>query len=112
MKAGISTAMALVTALASGQATAVAMNYGYGSLGCGKFIAATDEKRAGFPQTTNLYMAWLSGFASYASAVSEADFFDGTDSDSVQLWLENYCRANPLKPFSMAASSFLLERMK
>ncbi|MBM6448028.1 MULTISPECIES: hypothetical protein [Pseudomonas] len=110
MKAGIAVAVALVAAMTSGPATAVGMAYGYGALGCGKFVAATDEKRAGYPQSLNLFMAWLSGFVSYSSLMSEIEYFKGTDSISVQLWLENYCRANPLEPFNTAALALLLER--
>lgn len=110
MKARIAAGIALVALLGSGQALATGKVYGYGILGCGKFIEAIEEKRAGFPCSADLFMTWLSGFVSYAAASQEHDYFEGTDAASVQLWLENYCRTNPLEPFNSAAIRFLYKR--
>ncbi|MFC6301832.1 hypothetical protein GNF76_25530 [Pseudomonas sp. CCM 7893] len=111
MKAWIG-AVALTGAVVSGGAMAVPMSYGLGPTTCGLFVTAAEESRAGATAGVHVYMTWLSGYATRASGQSSIDYFKGTDTKSVQLWLDNYCRANPLKTFNDAAESALLELQK
>jgi hypothetical protein len=38
---------------------------------------------------------WFLGYLSGRADASGKNFLKGTDSDSIFLWLDNYCRANP-----------------
>lgn len=111
MKAGMAAAaaIALVATLTAGHASANGMAYGYGAQGCGKFVEATDQKKAGDSYSSDLFMSWMAGFASYSSGLSGSETLKGTDATSVQLWLENYCRAHPLERFFSAVTHLLQE---
>lgn len=41
--------------------------------------------------------SWFLGYLSGRADASGKNFLKGTDSDSIFLWLDNYCRANPDK---------------
>ena len=90
-------------------AMAEAMTYGLGTTTCGLFVTAAEEARAGQQYGIQAYMTWFSGYATMASGQSNIDYFKGTDTKSVQLWLENYCRVNPLNTFNAAAVSAMVE---
>lgn len=40
---------------------------------------------------------WLVGYLSGLAAAYRKDILRGTDNPSIFLWMDNYCRANPLK---------------
>lgn len=102
----------LVSALSCSTAMGEAMTYGLGTTTCGLYVTAAEEARAGQPYGVLMYMSWFSGYATMASGQSNIDYFKGTDTKSVQLWLENYCRANPLSTFNAAAVSAMVELHK
>jgi hypothetical protein len=110
MKA-LATAAALATLFSTG-AIAQPMVYGVGTQGCGKYVAATEQFRRGDSQAIYQYITWTSGFVSHASAVDGTEYFKNSDTDSIALWLENYCRAHPLEPFSTAVMELMLELIK
>jgi hypothetical protein len=88
------------------------MSYGLGPTTCGLYVTAVEESRTDATTGVYTYMTWLSGYATRVSSENNIDYFKGTDTKSIQLWLENYCRANPLKTFNEAADSALLELQK
>ncbi|MFJ3471018.1 hypothetical protein [Pseudomonas sp. NPDC090201] len=103
---------AALTTLFSTGAVAQPMVYGLGTQGCGKYVAATDQSRRGDSQAIYQYITWMSGFISHASAVDGTEYFKNSDTDSIALWLERYCRAHPLEPFSTAVVHLMLELTK
>ncbi len=102
----------VLSSLFSMGATAQPMVYGVGSQGCGKYVAATDQSKRGAPQAAYVYMTWMSGFVSHASVLDSTDYFKNSDTESVGLWLENYCRTHPLESFSTAVISLMFELVK
>ena len=65
-----------------------------GSLSCGDYIK--DKRAGGCPFVA--YRAWVGGYATACNmrTPDTANILGSTDVESVMLWLENYCRANPL----------------
>ena len=65
-----------------------------GSVGCGKYI----EIKANVA-SKNLVNWYLAGWITAYNMVKPNTYniLGGKDLDGVNLWLENYCRANPLK---------------
>jgi hypothetical protein len=63
-----------------------------GSPSCGSW---TQERTGTRPVIENA--TWLLGLLSGVSFMSKTDFLRGTDNDSIYLWVDNYCKAQPLK---------------
>jgi hypothetical protein len=109
MKAGI---VAALISLFSTGVMGQPMMYGLGTQGCGKYVAVADQGKRGDGQEVYQYITWMSGFMSHASSVNGVDYFKNSDTESVQLWLENYCRAHPLEPFAIAVAQLMVELSK
>lgn len=60
-----------------------------GARSCGKWVT---ERNGIEGQSTT----WLVGFLSGMAAASSKDVLNGTDNPSLFLWMDNYCKANPL----------------
>ena len=56
--------------------------------------------------------AWLIGFLSGIALDKGKNFLDGTDTDSLVLWVDNYCAANSLKNVAEAATVLSAELTK
>ena len=77
-----------------------------GASSCGKWVEDRQNK-------TDLYgRAWLLGFLSGLSSGAGADVLKGTDNKSLYLWLENYCRKNPLSDISDGGHDLFSELAK
>jgi hypothetical protein len=57
-------------------------------------------------------IAWLNGFLSGLAAASNKDFLNGTDLDSALVWVDNYCRSNPLNDLDDAGKALGTELVK
>ncbi|MBN6741995.1 hypothetical protein JKG47_15920 [Acidithiobacillus sp. MC6.1] len=72
--------------------------YGNGAVSCGTYL----QHRS---QNGKLYWmdaAWVEGWLSCINATGGGDILEGTDIDGAMAWIANYCRAHPLRPFSVA----------
>jgi hypothetical protein len=58
--------------------------------------------------TRNWFLGYLSGRADEAGK----NFLKGTDSDSIFLWLDNYCQANPQMDLDKAGADLARELMQ
>jgi len=58
--------------------------------------------------TKSWFLGYLSGRADY----SDKDFLRGTDSDSIFLWLDNYCRDHPQMNLDKAGIDLARELMQ
>jgi len=73
-------------------------------IGCGSWLEARAERSRPNSQTLLLresaYREWafgfLSGVAWWKSGDGRTDLLRGTERSGLLLWLDNYCRANPL----------------
>ena len=84
--------------------------YGYGAETCGHYVSTREGFRkgsAGDRVEVLMYLSWLDGFATARSVQQSRDVFKGKDSDAIALWLENYCRENPLDSFLLASWKLL-----
>ena len=74
-----------------GTAQAVTMTT-LGSAPCGRWV----EERAADGWGALGDVRWLVGFLSGLAVESGVDVLPGANSASLELWMDNYCRANPL----------------
>jgi hypothetical protein len=84
--------------------------YGEATASCGSFVESKQNENQRY-----IYLAWLNG---YLTAVNKyhgdvksynglRDIKAGRDRQALLLWLENYCRENPLDNFARAV--FMLQ---
>jgi len=86
-----------------------------GSRSCSKWI---EEKRiAKSTKDLNkipvlITRSWFLGYLSGRADESGRNFLKGTDSDSIFLWLDNYCQANPDMDLDKAGIELARELMQ
>jgi len=86
-----------------------------GARTCGKWI---DEKSAA--NSTHemnripilITKSWFLGYLSGRADESGKNFLKGTDNESIFLWLDNYCRANPSKTLESGGADLARELMQ
>jgi hypothetical protein len=86
------------------------MVYGFGLKSCGQFVEARLEAQQSpyspySPYTDSPYISWLGGFLTATSTWLAATRTEPpeTDVSAATIWIENYCRQNPLQQFHTAA---------
>jgi hypothetical protein len=86
-----------------------------GSRSCGKWV---EEKRmANSMNEMNripalITQSWFLGYLSGRADESGKNFLKGTDNESIFLWLDNYCHANPDKNLDNAGPALARELMQ
>jgi len=86
-----------------------------GARTCGKWI---DEKStANSVHEMNripilITRSWFLGYLSGRADQSGKNFLKGTDNESIFLWLDNYCRANPNQTLDSGAAALSRELMQ
>lgn len=79
-----------------------------GSRSCGNWVQdRTLGDHAGLPSRL-----WLLGYLSGVVAHSGKDVLKNADNASIYLWMDNYCKANPLSDISDGGSVLFLELVK
>jgi hypothetical protein len=63
-----------------------------GGPSCGEWVQ--DRRANGTPDTANGF--WLLGYMSGLASGMGKDILQRTDAASIYLWMDNYCKANPL----------------
>lgn len=109
---GVAVVVALAGLIVGAEVQAEGKTFGLGGASCGEFVSASEATRTGNQQSVYSYMMWFAGYATMASGQTGIDYFKGTDTKSMQLWLENYCRTNPLAMFNEAAVHLMVELHK
>jgi hypothetical protein len=100
-------ALAAVCAVLSlGKATAAESPATYAVLGPGTISCATwaqQRRDDGYPAVAagDWVLGYATAFNEYVAAGGEAT--RGTDSAALFVWIDNYCRANPLDSLAMAS---------
>ncbi len=104
-------AMAMALAVTTGEARMVQVK-GNGAQSCGEWVTARAK------DALSAETVWVLGFLSGLAAGEGVDFW-GTpgaprvnplDNASVYLWMDNYCKANPLHMIATAAGAPFWER--
>ncbi len=86
-------------------------NYGHGSETCRSYVRVRELAQDGdrpYRIEELAYHSWFKGFATKFSIDSNSDVLKKKDDNALFLWLENYCKANPLKPFLSASLALLI----
>lgn len=105
-------AMGLVIATGTPSYAFQYKNMGIGVASCGAFIEKPPVKEAA--------IHWMLGFITAINVTRTvdspsspaADMLNGADADSVKVWLNNYCTANPMKNIGEAAIALVIEMNK
>jgi hypothetical protein len=74
-----------------------------GSQSCGVWLSV-QQKNARLQSET-----WLIGFLSGIAVALDSNFLKGTDNESIFLWMDNFCRKNPLEQIGNGASELAVE---
>ena len=74
---------------------------------CGKWISEDDDNASHFA-----YEAWLFGYLSGVAYAVNKDILKDTDRPSIELWMDNYCKANPLNKVYQGANDLYFELVK
>lgn len=56
--------------------------------------------------------SWLLGYVSGLAVSSGKDYLSGTENSSIYKWMDNYCRANPLRDVSKGGNAMAAELAK
>jgi hypothetical protein len=74
---------------------------------CGTFARGRDLARNGASALEDQYVTWLSGYLTAYNVLRPHtyDITGGADVPSLMLWLENYCKTNPLANFVDATNA-------
>jgi hypothetical protein len=109
-------ALALASPLVLAQTPSV-MVRGQGAMGCGQWVNAIAQDNQTRLTPADTYKSWVLGYLSGMAAGTSLNFWgragiNQLDSESVFLWIGNYCRANPLKVVFDAADELFLERCR
>lgn len=86
-----------------------------GSRSCSKWIEeklATNSTHEMNKIPILITRSWFLGYLSGRADASGKDFLKGTDSESIFLWLDNYCRANPEKSLESGGVALARELMQ
>jgi hypothetical protein len=86
-------------------------NYGPGSETCGSYVRVRELARSGdrLSRVGEIaYHSWFKGFATKFSIDLKSDVLKKKGDNELYLWLENHCKANPLKPFLSASLALLV----
>lgn len=82
-----------------------------GAPACGDWINAK-EQNTNQGLSSLVYKSWLAGYLSGIAGQIKIDALNGANSESMYLWVDNYCRANPLEDLSVAGLGLFLELAK
>lgn len=66
-----------------------------GASSCGAWVADRNTEANGWAVLVR--RGWLLGYLSAHAVITGEDILKGTDTRSIDLWMDNYCRQNPLK---------------
>jgi len=86
-----------------------------GAASCEKWVDDREQEKSGKRMMTR--DVWLVGYLSGLASGTQKEFWgkpgvDALDNDSALLWMDNYCRANPLKDADDGAVRLFLERTR
>ena len=79
-----------------------------GAESCGIWVKERQEKKI----STFIHQRWLAGYLSGIAVGNGKDVLKGTDNESIFLWMDNYCQANPLKDIADGSEVLFLELVK
>lgn len=108
------TTAAILLALTASSAQAYAIR---GTPSCGQWIEGRSNARGSADGSPEAWSAltnqmWYLGYLSGVAVGSKSDFLRNLDNDSIFVYTDNYCSANPLKSLAEAGVALALEAGK
>ena len=88
---------------------------GAGASSCGNWTKVTNEKGLDSPILHNWLLGYITAYnrwGPYYSAPGLSNISKGTDVGGLLGWIDNYCKANPLKDLDDAAHALIFELLK
>lgn len=79
----------------------------FGNRSCGTWVKDREAKSVN--EMTAEF--WLVGYLSGLAMLSNKDFLANTDTTSIYLWMDNYCKTNPLETIIDAGFKLGIELM-
>jgi hypothetical protein len=79
-----------------------------GSWSCAEWIQGRTMPES-LDNTLSYSKQWLVGYLSGVAAGLDKDLLTGMNNDSIFLWMDNYCRANPLRRIDEGGYTLALE---
>ncbi len=76
-----------------------------GAPSCGEWIAHRKESDTLALSNTS----WLVGYLSGLAVGAGKNFLPGSENTAIFSWMDNYCRANPLKDIASGGTAFMSE---
>jgi hypothetical protein len=86
--------------------------YGYGKRSCEHYLEVKKGSDRGIESETREYLAYLSWFAGFASAMSAGagkEVLSDMDTEAIAEWLERYCREHPTETLFDATVKAMVE---
>jgi hypothetical protein len=77
-----------------------------GALSCGKWVEQRRPNQVAWGET------WLDGVLTGQSMAQRVDLLGGVPAESTYLWMDTYCRANPLRSTMDGAAQLVAELKK
>jgi hypothetical protein len=85
---------------------------GPGSQGCGEWVIRRADKDRFWVQKLSIEV-WVLGFLSGVSTDNKGhDILGDVDAESLFLWIDNYCKSNPLQKVESASEALAVELIK
>jgi hypothetical protein len=81
-----------------------------GFASCGEWVTERERERGGRTAQGLVYQSWLIGYLSGLASGTGKEVIKDLDNPSIFLWVDNYCRANPLKRTFEAAEELYHKR--
>lgn len=79
-----------------------------GGVSCGNWVTARIQNTT----VASGYSFWMLGFLSGRAVATNIDILKKPDYQSINLWVDNYCRANPLMTLVDAGDALFLELVR
>ena len=98
--------MLVIGLMLSGNAGKVSAVNSFGNVSCGKWMNERSDSKSWLAQTRG---SWLMGYLTGLASASQKDFLKETDPESLLLWMDNYCNANPLMQVADGGNTLALE---
>jgi hypothetical protein len=75
-------------------------------------VTEREREKQGRSVQSVVYQAWLIGYLSGLASGTGKEVIKDLDDQSIFLWIDNYCRDNPLKRTFEAAEELYYRRMR
>ena len=80
-----------------------------GDTSCGKWVK---DRTSGIVKDQLSLTSWLIGYLNGIARWSEVDILSNADRESLMVWMDNYCKTNPLESVEHGSFNLSIELIK